>query len=234
MKSKLAVFDIDGTIFRWTFIAELMQALTKKGIFSKSVIQQTEKVYFDWKDRRGSWDDYITTVVNVTNSALGGVSEKEVDNVIKEIVFNKKDNLYVFTRDLIKKLKEKNYYLLAISASPEKIIAEFTNILGFDKFYGTVYEIKNGKYTGNELNEIFLNKHKTLKVFLKENPQVTLKGSIGVGDSQSDISFLEMVDNPIAFNPEKTLAQYAKRRMWKIVVERKNVIYNISEFKFEN
>jgi HAD superfamily hydrolase (TIGR01490 family) len=234
MKSKLAVFDIDGTIFRWTFIAELMQVLTKKGIFPKSVIQQTEKVYFDWKDRRGSWDNYITSVVNVTNRALKGVSEKEVDNVIKEIIQNKKDNLYVFTRDLVKSLKEKDYFLLAISASPEKIVAEFTKILGFNKYYGTVYEIKNGRYTGKELNEIFLTKHDILNGFLKENPKVTLKGSIGVGDSQSDISFLEMVQNPIAFNPEKKLAEYAKLHKWKIVVERKNVVFGIKEFEFEN
>jgi len=234
MKSKLAVFDIDGTIFRWTFIAELMQELTRKGIFPKKVIKQTEKVYFDWKDRHGTWDDYISTVVSVTNSALKGVSEKETDEAIKEIILHKKDNLYVFTRDLIKKLKQKNYFLLAISASPEKIVSEFINILGFDKYFGTVYEIRDGKYTGRELNEIVFNKHEILGNFLKENPQINLKDSVGVGDSSSDISFLEMVKNPIAFNPEKKLAEYAKSKNWRIVVERKNVIFDIKDFEFGN
>jgi len=234
MKNKLAVFDIDGTIFRWTFIAELMTALTREGIFPKSVIKQTEKLYFDWKDRRGTWDDYIMSVVNATNNALKGKSEKEVDEIIKEIVLKKKDNLYVFTRDLVKKLKEEGYFLLAISASPEKIVSGFTKALGFDKYYGTVYEIINGKYTGRELNEIIFNKHDVLQSFLKENPKIILKDSVGVGDSHSDISFLEMVENPIAFNPEKKLAEFAKARGWRIVVERKNVIFDIKEFEFED
>jgi HAD superfamily hydrolase (TIGR01490 family) len=230
MKTKLAVFDIDGTIFRWTFIAELMQALTKKGIISKDVIKKTEKVYFDWKDRKGLWDDYIRRVVKVTNNALKGLSEEIVDEVIQEIVLYKKDNLYVFTRDLIKKLKIENYFLLAISASPEKIVSEFTKALDFDEYYGTSYEIINGKYTGKELNEIYSVKHEILNKFLKDNPQITLKDSIGVGDSDSDIPFLEMVNNPIAFNPNLKLAQFAKSKKWRIVVERKNVVYDLKDF----
>jgi len=34
-----------------------------------------------------------------------------------------------------------------------------------------------------------------------------------------------MVDKPIAFNPNSKLYRYAKRAGWKIVVERKDVIY---------
>ena len=93
MKNKLAVFDIDGTVFRWTFISELLTNLTKSGVFSKSVLKQTEEVYFNWKDRKGSWDDYINTVVKVTNKALIGKDERQVDKVIHEIVETKKDNL---------------------------------------------------------------------------------------------------------------------------------------------
>lgn len=234
MKTKLAVFDIDGTIFRWTFIAELLTSLTKKGIFSKEVLKQTEKVYFDWKDRKGSWDDYINTVVKVTNEALSGKDEKEIDDVMQQIVDTKKHNLYIYTRDLIKKLKEQNYFLLAISASPEKIVAPFTKFLEFDKHYGTIYEVVDGKFTGNELNDIVFSKHEILEKFLKVNPTINLKDSIGVGDSASDISFLKMVELPIAFNPEQKLAEYAKENGWKIVVERKNVIFNIKDFDFES
>ncbi len=234
MKDKLAVFDIDGTVFRWTFISELLTNLTKRGVFSKSVLKQTEEVYFNWKDRKGSWDDYINTVVKVTNQALIGKDERQVDKVINEIVEAKKENLYVYTRELIKKLKNENYFLLAISASPEKIIAPFTLFLGFDKYFGTIYEIKSGKFTGRELNDIIFSKHEVLTQFLKENPQITLKDSVGVGDSFSDVSFLEIVETSIAFNPDLKLADYAKKMGWKIVVERKNVIYNIKEFEFDN
>jgi len=35
------------------------------------------------------------------------------------------------------------------------------------------------------------------------------------------------VENPIAFNPDKKLKLRAEREGWKIVVERKDVIYQI-------
>ncbi|GAI32477.1 unnamed protein product, partial [marine sediment metagenome] len=34
---------------------------------------------------------------------------------------------------------------------------------------------------------------------------------VGVGDTESDIAFLKMVEKPICFNPNKKLYQYAKR-----------------------
>jgi phosphoserine phosphatase len=49
----------------------------------------------------------------------------------------------------------------------------------------------------------------------------------GVGDSESDINFLEIVGHPICFNPTLRLYEEAKRRHWTVVVERKNVIYHL-------
>ena len=56
---------------------------------------------------------------------------------------------------------------------------------------------------------------------------LTRAGSVGVGDSESDIAMLKMVSRPIAFNPNSKLYQAAKRNHWDIVVERKDVIYRI-------
>ena len=51
--------------------------------------------------------------------------------------------------------------------------------------------------------------------------------SVGVGDTASDIDMLGMVSEPICFNPNKQLHQHAKIAGWKIVVERKDVIYEL-------
>jgi phosphoserine phosphatase len=60
-----------------------------------------------------------------------------------------------------------------------------------------------------------------------EKENLTLKDSVGVGDTESDYSFLEMVENPICFNPNSKLLRHAKRNDWRVVVERKDVIYEI-------
>lgn len=48
-----------------------------------------------------------------------------------------------------------------------------------------------------------------------------------MGDSEGDISFLKMVERPICFNPNRKLYEYAKKRGWEVIVERKDVIYKL-------
>jgi phosphoserine phosphatase len=51
--------------------------------------------------------------------------------------------------------------------------------------------------------------------------------SVAVGDSEGDITMLEAVSKPIAFNPTQALFDHAKTKGWEIVIERKNVIYRL-------
>jgi len=62
--------------------------------------------------------------------------------------------------------------------------------------------------------------------------KLTFEGSYGVGDTESDISFLKLVENPIAFNPNQNLKAAAEKEQWKIVVEKKDVIYEIAPERF--
>ncbi len=72
----------------------------------------------------------------------------------------------------------------------------------------------------------FGNKREVLERFLEE-VGVGLEGSVGIGDTLSDVGFLELVHTPIAFNPNRSLFEVARRWGWPIVVERKDVIYNL-------
>jgi phosphoserine phosphatase len=128
----------------------------------------------------------------------------------------------------VKDLKKKKYYLLAISNSPKEILDEFCKKFGFNKVYGRIREVdKRGKFTGKLLYlDLIVDKAKILtRAVEKEN--LTLRCSIGVGDTESDIPFLKMVSKPICFNPNKKLYDYARRAEWEIVVERKDVIYKV-------
>jgi phosphoserine phosphatase len=48
-----------------------------------------------------------------------------------------------------------------------------------------------------------------------------------VGDTESDASFLELVENPIAFNPNFNLKKIAEENDWKILIEIKVVVYEM-------
>ena len=38
---------------------------------------------------------------------------------------------------------------------------------------------------------------------------------------------LELVDQPVAFNPSEELLEVALERRWKVVIERKNIAYTL-------
>lgn len=225
---KVAVFDIDGTIFRSSLLLELVYALVRKGIFPADTSAAFERQRDDWLNRQGSYEDYIEAAVEKFLKEIKGISYEEVTYIAGEVVEAKKGRVYRYTRDLLRELKGQGYYLLAISHSPKLIVDAFGYEMGFDKVYGTICEIgPNECFTGLiEDKELIFNKHAVLQRALrKEN--LTLEGSVAVGDTESDITMLEMVERPIAFNPNAKLHKHAKVRQWEVVVERKDVVYHI-------
>jgi HAD superfamily hydrolase (TIGR01490 family) len=228
MKKPIAVFDIDGTIFRSSLIIELVDALILEGIFPQSARKHYAKEYGRWLERRDSYDKYIMGVVRAYVKNIKGKSQPKVWEVSRRVMAFHQNRVYRWTRDLVKDLKKKNYFLIAISNSPLDIVQPFARSFGFDKTYGRVYEIDGrSRFTGKIVFlDLISDKAKILKrALLKED--LTLRRSIGVGDSESDIPFLKMMERPVAFNPNSVLYKYAKRAGWEIVVERKDVIYKL-------
>ncbi len=225
-KRPVAVFDIDGTIFRSSLLIELVERLIEKGIFPEDARRIYEEDRLQWLDRTGDYQTYISKVVDAFEKQLKGAPYGEVVDAAGEVIELYKNRVYRYTRDLIKDLKRRNYFLLAISHSPKFIVDGFGYEAGFDKTYGIFYSTgPSNRFTGEmEDRDLILNKAAILqRAVRKEN--LTLEGSFVVGDTESDIPMLEMATTPIAFNPNAKLYQHAKRRGWKVVVERKDVIY---------
>ncbi len=227
-KKKTAIFDIDGTIFRSSLLIELTDAFIQEGIFSKKVEKEYSQAFKNWLDRKGPYEEYIREVVNAFLKNIKGVHYDKFTEAAKKVVDFHKDRVYRYSREIIEKLKKGKYYLVAISNSPKGILDEFCKNFGFDKIYGRILEIdEQNKFTGNILHiDLVEDKSKILKRAI-EKENLTLKGSVGMGDTESDIAFLEMVERPICFNPNQKLYEHAKKAGWEIVVERKDVIYHL-------
>ncbi|PIS05523.1 MAG: HAD-IB family hydrolase [Candidatus Buchananbacteria bacterium CG10_big_fil_rev_8_21_14_0_10_42_9] len=232
---KLAAFDIDGTIFRSHLFIELIRAFVREGVFPKTAQKEVEIEYTAWLNRTGSFVDYNNKLIEIYLRYIKNKTYASVFNVAKKVVAIYKDRDYVYTRNLIKDLKKKGYYILAISGSPNFIVKQYADYKGFDTYYGTVLEVQKGKFTGRIFSEdTYLNKDKVLEDFISWSKlPVNLSKSIGVGDTESDIPMLKLVGQPIAFNPNRALADYAKTHGWPIVVERKDVIYELKNYIFK-
>jgi HAD superfamily hydrolase (TIGR01490 family) len=225
---KVAIFDIDGTIFRSSLVIELVENLIEKKVFPASSRKKYEASRFAWQNRNGSYETYINDVVEVFKDNIKGVSYKDFIETSREIVEEKKKHVYRYTRDLVSELKKEGYFLLAISQSPKGILDEFCKELGFDKVYGSFYELgPNDRFTGEIAEEHLIGNKANIVRRAVEKEGLTLEDSYGVGDTEGDIPLLEQVTHPVCFNPNQALFRVAKINNWKVVVERKDVVYEI-------
>jgi len=227
MAQKVAFFDIDGTVFRSSLLIELVTALCERGIFPPTALSYSQELGA-WQDRIGSYEDYIAAVVRSFETHIKGVYYGDFADIGKEVVAAQSKHVYRYTRDLLDKLKRQNYYVVAISQSPKTILDPFCAAYGFDKVYGRIYELgSTDRFTGVVSDEeVIANKANVINRLL-QNEQFTLENSVAVGDTEGDIPMLDMVAMPICFNPNLPLFQHAKRMGWKVVVERKDVVYDI-------
>lgn len=228
-KEKIAIFDIDGTIFRKNLHFELINELSWMKVFPHEVRNQLATIYSNWLEHQGTYEDYRKALVELYSAHIRGCSKKDVLKASRSLVPFHAKRTYIYAEHLIKKLRSEGYHLLVISGSPVEVVEEYNKqYLNFDAAFGSVYAIdENGLYTGEATFEPSKNKGNLVEQYLYEH-KLSLDGSYGIGDTGSDASFLEMVDHPIAFNPNQNLKAVAEEKGWKIVVEKKDVVYEIN------
>jgi len=228
MARPFAVFDIDGTIIRWQLYHALADELARDGNFDSGQYKKVKDARMEWKNRANaaSFKEYEEMLVSIFNMALANISLDRFSAAIEKVIDEYKDQIYTYTRELIVSLKRENYLLFAISASQDEIVKRLARHYDFDEALGTAYEVKDGHFTGKYDLLMSTRKPEKLKELVVRHG-ASWEGSIAVGDSESDIPMLSCVEQPIAFNPTKELFTHASKVGWKIVIERKNMVYEL-------
>jgi HAD superfamily hydrolase (TIGR01490 family) len=229
-KKPVAIFDIDGTIFRNSLLIELHWKMVKEGLIPRTAIKELDRRYWNWVTRKGSYDDYLQEVIDSFNRFINGVPTKTIQQYARQVVKVQSSIAYRYTRALVTKL-QKTHLLVAVSGSPQIVVGEFARAWGFDYYIGTQHAVHNGKFTSGKIWVASENKQEALRRLQEQHGFTVGRGSVGVGDTESDIKILELVDVPICLNPTAGLYKLATRRGWLTVVERKDVIYKIRKGK---
>jgi HAD superfamily phosphoserine phosphatase-like hydrolase len=229
MSQKFAVFDIDGTVIRWQFYHAIVDELSNLHLLKPEAAAKISDARLTWKQRshKNSFHDYEQTMVDVYQEARSSIKVSDFDAAVGTVFETYKDQVYTYTRDLIRSLKSEDYLLFAVSGSQQEIVEKFGVYYGFDAVVGSVYARTAEGVLGQTISSPVIDgKGPVLRRLIKQYG-VSTDGSYAVGDSASDAAMLELVDNPIAFNPDSNLFSIAKGHDWKVVVERKNMTYEL-------
>ncbi len=227
-KRPFAVFDIDGTIIRWQLYHSLADSLIQTGYIkdsdAKIVIAAREK----WQRREASYSfqDYEATLVPIMQKSLASVPAGIYKNLTSEVFQKNKDRIYTYTVNLIRNLQNRGYLIFLISGSMEILVKQIADYYKCDDFAGSKLTFEGKSVNGRDVIMTHNNKSDYLNMMVARH-NTDFVDSIGVGDTDGDIEMLKLVQNPIAFNPNLDLFNFAKEHHWQIIVERKNVIYNL-------
>lgn len=228
MSNYLAVFDVDGTLFHSFLLEEVIEELAAREIFSKDAPQEYARQRKNWITTHTDYRTYVDTVLKTFQKHIKGVTYSDFNEVAEAVVERNRNHIFSYTRQLITDLSRNDYFLLAVSHSPKGVVDKFCQEFGFDKVYGVFYELgPSDRFTGEITDEHVISNKSNIIRRVAQQENIPLEQSFGIGDSEDDIPFLEMMDRPICFNPTRELYRHGKLNHWQVVVEQKGVIYEL-------
>lgn len=224
---KFAAFDIDGTLFRSGLYREVFYELYKMGVLPNDLTEQTTEKHREWRHRLhdNAFEEFEQIMVHGLDSYLPKLRIADYEIAVARVIEKKADNVYVYTRNLLKELQQNGYFTVAISGSQKELVEPFAQRYGFDTWIGQEWERGSDYFTGH-VTKTHTNKDKIIER-LMETYHLTLTDSYAVGDSNGDVGMLGLVAHPIAFNPTYELFEKAIKNEWKVVIERKNLSYEL-------
>ncbi|WP_125153864.1 HAD-IB family hydrolase [Clostridium rectalis] len=234
MKNVAAFFDIDGTLYREGLITEVFKKLIKYEIIHpERWYNEVRPEYEKWDKRQGDYDNYLLKMAKIYVEAVKGLHKYQVEFIAKNVIQQKGDRVYTYTRDRIKWHKKQNHMIITVSGSPIELVKEMSIRHGFNDYKGTIYKMNNeGIYTGEVIPMWDSGSKMSAINELVKKYNIDLSKSYAYGDTTGDFSMFQMINYPICINPTKELLKKVVssnevRDKIRIVVERKDVIYNI-------
>jgi HAD superfamily hydrolase (TIGR01490 family) len=104
------------------------------------------------------------------------------------------------------------------TAASQEMAELMATVLTLDGAVGTVFETRNGQYTGRGGGPFNYREGKAQAIReLAEREDIDLAASWAYSDSESDLPMLRLVGHPVAVNPDTELARVAREEGWEVL-----------------
>lgn len=212
----LALFDLDNTLLGGDSDYLWGRFLVEQGIVD-GVNYERENLRFYKEYLAGTLDIYeflrfqLRPLAEHDIDTLHRWREQYLARMIEPIILPA-------ARALLQEHRAKGHTLVIITATNRFITGPIAEALGVEHLIATEPEMKDGRYTGGVSGIPCFREGKVVRLrqWLGQHGE-TLEGSWFYSDSHNDLPLLEMVSNPVAVDPDKTLALHAEKAGWPII-----------------
>ena len=212
----LALFDLDNTLIAGDSDYEWGKWLVHKNKVDAAYYQRmNERFYRDYE--AGGLDIYaylefaLAPLAQIDPDELRVLHREFMDQIIIPMWLPDAEKLLAKHRD-------KGDLLVIISATNRFIVEPICARFNVDEVIATEPEMINGRYTGKVLGtpSYQTGKVERLQAWLKDHSE-TLQDSYFYSDSINDLSLLQLVDYPVAVDPDPRLRTEAENNEWPII-----------------
>ncbi len=212
----LAIFDLDNTLLSGDSDYLWGQYLSEIGVVDSEVYEATnQKFYDDYK--AGRLDIFAFLAFS-----LRPLAEHPLQNLYRwREDFLKRKILPLIgqpARELVESHRASGDTLLVITATNTFVTAPIAELFGIPHLIGTEPEMRDGRYTGRVAGTPSFREGKVtrLRHWLQDSGH-SLDGATFYSDSHNDLPLLEMVDHPVAVDPDEALRQRAEQAGWPVI-----------------
>lgn len=212
----LAIFDLDNTLLGGDSDNLWGQFVCEHGIVDEADFAvRNEQFYADYK--AGTLD--IDAYQRFALSTLTGHPAEQLDNWHREFMACKIRPILLPKADLLlAHHRQQGHDLLIITATNAFITRPIAELLGVTDLIACEGEKINGCYTGEPLGVPSYHTGKVIRLkSWMAGRDVTLDGAFFYSDSHNDLPLLELVDNPVAVDPDDRLHARARAEGWPVI-----------------
>lgn len=212
----LAIFDLDNTLLGGDSDHAWGEFLCQQGyVDAQEHRAKNDAFYQDYC--RGELDVYAYQ--RFALGPLKGKTVAEADLWHQQFMITSIAPLWLPKAEaLIEQHLQAGDFLLIITATNRFVTAPIARQLRVHDLIATEPEIVDERYTGEIVGTPSYQSGKVtrLQQWLTDNSEV-MKGSCFYSDSHNDLPLLEMVERPVAVDPDPTLRRVAESRGWEII-----------------
>ena len=213
---RLAIFDLDNTLLNGDSDHAWGEFLCDQGLVDRQAYRNANDLFYQ-QYQQGTLniseflEFALSPLKTFPRNQLNQLHQQFMETVIQPMMLPA-------AAALLQKHRQAGDYLLIITATNSFITAPIAAKLGVDAILATDPEVVNGEYTGKVTGIPCFREGKVerLNQWLEETGH-SLKESYFYSDSCNDLPLLEVVDHPVAVNPDAKLLDAANARGWPVL-----------------
>jgi HAD superfamily hydrolase (TIGR01490 family) len=212
----LAIFDLDNTLIAGDSDNLWGRFVCERGLVDgEGFAARNDQFYADYQS--GSLD--ITAYLHFALGPLKGRPQTELDAWHQDFMTSKIEPIMLpKAAALIDDHRKQGHELLIITATNHFITRPIATALGVAELLACEAQIVDGLYTGEPTGIPSYHAGKVTRLYAwLDGRDTTLAGAYFYSDSHNDLPLLELVDNPVAVDPDDTLLVRARESGWPVI-----------------